>query len=43
MVVWLMVFALLFFEYSPFLRITGMLGTYIGLALLAYEAVRIAV
>lgn len=32
-----------FFEYSPFLRITGMLGTYIGLALLAYEAVRIAV
>ena len=32
-----------FFEYSPFLRITGMLGTYIGLALLAYETVRIAI
>ena len=32
-----------FFDHSPFLRITGMLGTYIGLALLAYKAITVAV
>lgn len=32
-----------FFEHSPFLRITGMLGTYIGLAVLAYEAICTAI
>ena len=32
-----------FFEFNPFLRITGMFGTYMGLALLAYQAIVIAV
>jgi uncharacterized membrane protein YecN with MAPEG domain len=32
-----------FFDHSPFLRITGMLGTYIGLALLAYKAIIVTV
>jgi uncharacterized membrane protein YecN with MAPEG domain len=32
-----------FFEFNPFLRITGMFGTYIGLVLLAYQAIAIAI
>ena len=28
-----------FFKFNPFLRITGMFGTYIGLVLLAYQAI----
>ncbi|MGB0473711.1 MAG: MAPEG family protein [Porticoccaceae bacterium] len=32
-----------FFKFNPFLRITGMLGTYVGLALLAYQAIAVAV
>ena len=32
-----------FFEFNPFLRITGMFGTYIGLVLLSYQAIAIAI
>jgi uncharacterized membrane protein YecN with MAPEG domain len=32
-----------FFEFNPFLRITGMFGTYIGLVLLAYQAIAISI
>jgi uncharacterized membrane protein YecN with MAPEG domain len=32
-----------FFKFNPFLRISGMFCTYIGLALLAYQAIVIAV
>jgi len=32
-----------FFKFNPFLRITGMFGTYIGLVLLAYQAIAVAI